>query len=333
MLCLVGIVFNYNLIWRTFEIYTKFVHGKGEQATLVACENDIIDTPQCDFSAYRKHICLEEGNPIIPTHYLSRCEAIIYNRVPKCASKTVGQIMLANSQRNRYGYIVGSAAAKYKYTMTPELRTEYSRMVHKKHGNLKFVLNEHFYFFNMSQTLRLPLLYVNVLREPVSWFQSAYSYFQSDSVHFRGKWWNKGPIDDCIKSTKCFTHIMNYFGAIHFLCGIQEACNDSRSGLQIAKRRVEEDYLVVGHTERLEDFLEVLEFLIPNMFRGLTYTFVVKQEKLHTKYQTRKKLSLTNTTTDILKQLLAPEIDLYLFVEQRFNNLHHAISKIKKKHT
>jgi hypothetical protein len=124
---------------------------------------------------------------------------------------------------------------------------------------------------------------------------------------------------------------MNYFGAIHFLCGPHTACNDSHSGLQLAKKHIEEDYLLVGLTERLPDFMETLEVLLPGLFHNINTTFRQIQARVHRTSRTRIKQLVDTKLTALLRQQLAPEMELYGFAMQKFNKLWKAILSVKQR--
>ena len=48
---------------------------------------------------------------------------------------------------------------------------------------------------------------------------------------------------------------------------------NTEATLQVVKRRIERDYLLVGVVEQLEDFIEVLAYLTPSMFRNLPQAY------------------------------------------------------------
>ena len=56
-----------------------------------------------------------------------------------------------------------------------------------------------------------------------------------------------------------------------FFCGNTPECLafNSADALQMAKRRAEERFSVVGVLERLDDTMEALEALAPRFFRGI----------------------------------------------------------------
>ena len=52
----------------------------------------------------------------------------------------------------------------------------------------------------------------------------------------------------------------------------------STEALEIAKRRVEEEYLLVGTTEKLGAFIETLEVLLPHQFHGISHQYKISGE-------------------------------------------------------
>jgi hypothetical protein len=264
---------------------------------------------------YLRELCLACDVPVVPVEYLSKCEGIIYNRVPKCGSTTMSAALRRTSKANEYAYIW---ILNYQFTVTQNIVKAF---VHNMTSHRRFVLINHHFLFNFNQYINKTLLYINIIREPVSWFISSYNYYHYQSPGYKNKWWNRAPMLTCINDSKCFNYIIQNFGAVRFLCGVQPICNQSQSGgaLQLAKRNVDSAYLLVGVTEELETFTILLEHFLPHMFKNMSQMQLSKKRNV-----TKQKENVTTTTISTLANLLPYELDLYQFVKQRFHKIQKA---------
>ena len=76
-------------------------------------------------------------------------------------------------------------------------------------------------------------------------------------------------------------------------------CSEKRSfeALEMAKRRVEEEYLLVGMTEKLGAFVETLEALLPQQFHGISRLYKTSSEpnmKFQSMTKFQSKVCITN---------------------------------------
>ena len=127
---------------------------------------------------------------------------------------------------------------------------------------------------------------------------------------------------ECVRDLTCVKYIVNTFGAVKFICGVNSICNNTMSydAVQLAKTRLNEDYLLIGITEDIHSFMVILEHLLPDIFSSLTN--VTKIDRINvTKYKARK----TDEIEHILFSVLNFEIDLYKYVKQRFYQYKQAI--------
>jgi hypothetical protein len=88
----------------------------------------------------------------------------------------------------------------------------------------------------------------------------------------------------------------------------------SYDAVQLAKTRLNEDYLLIGITEDIHSFMVILEHLLPDIFSSLTN--VTKIDRINV---TKSKARKTDGIEHILfYSVLNFEIDLYKYVKQRF---------------
>jgi len=94
----------------------------------------------------------------------------------------------------------------------------------------------------------------------------------------------------------------------------------SYDAAQLAKTRLNEDYLLIGITEDIHSLMVILEHLLPDIFSRLTNETKIDRINV-TKYKARKTCEIEH----ILFSVLHFEIDVYKYVKQRFYQYKQAI--------
>ena len=279
---------------------------------------EVLKIDVCNFGMYIHELCLDCEVPIIPLKYLQHCEGLIYNMVPKCGSSSMRARLRTASRINGFAF---HCIGNHRFNLPRAKVDKYVSMMSEQD---RFMLVSHHYLFKFSKYMRPndTVLFMNLIREPVDWFISAYSYFHTQSAHYTGKWWSRGPMGQCMDDSKCFNHVVQTFGAVRFLCGNDDICNNSQSdgAVQLAKRNVDQVYMLVGITEELNAFTVLLEHFLPHMFRNISQA----QTFIHKKI-TKQKENPTDAAKVLLAKLLPYEIELYQYVKQRFLKIKRAI--------
>ena len=79
-------------------------------------------------------------------------------------------------------------------------------------------------------------------------------------------------VNDCVlaNSKECTALKIWKSGMVPYFCGDMPICEEpSEEALKIAKKNIDRSYLVIGLTENFNDFVEVLESMLPKFFDGL----------------------------------------------------------------
>jgi len=139
-------------------------------------------------------LCLNCSQSVVVKSSIAKCQQIIYYRVPKSGSTTMGEVLKLQAKAAHYRYIW---ITWFQYIINQTERELYLKRISTV-KNHRFVLVSHHYFFDFNKYLDGSLSYINVIREPILWFMSAYSYFRTQSKHFRNKWRNNRQTDKCV---------------------------------------------------------------------------------------------------------------------------------------
>ena len=104
-----------------------------------------------------------------------------------------------------------------------------------------------------------------------------------------------------------------------FLCGDSEVCRTlgHPQAVQATIKNIEENYLVVGVLDMLEETLTVLECLMPDMMTGLLETFRSSEVKKKSKHARMPAAVMSEEAREVMRTRLEPEYQVYQHVRQR----------------
>ncbi len=106
---------------------------------------------------------------------------IVYNRVPKCASRTVKDVVKVMASRGQYNFKSSRNWVHYNLTKWGETKSQ-TRELYNLKSPLFF--DRHFWWTNFTQyTHKKQPFYINVVREPISHYVSFYYFYRTKSRH------------------------------------------------------------------------------------------------------------------------------------------------------
>lgn len=81
--------------------------------------------------------------------------------------------------------------------------------------------------------------------------------------------------DECVEQKQADCDPDNMWLQIPFFCGHAPACWEAGNlwALEQAKKNLLQHYMLVGVTEQLAEFVNLLELTLPSMFQGATQHF------------------------------------------------------------
>lgn len=253
---------------------------------------------------------------------------VFHNKLPKCGSTTMHNIVGLLSRKNNFTYWkIMSGVMKFtdEETLIQALKMRYREPF--------FLLQHHFWMDFTKYSMHQPT-FVNLIRDPISWFQSHYTFMRFGMNKGRAEDAPKlgSDIDDCIqnKEKNCVSNQWTY---IEFFCGSEKLCatmkasyeagdvDVKRQVLEIVKRRVVKDYFIIGILEQFEDTLALLETMLPMFYKGAMDAWksdYIQFRRNQTK--TSNKEPMSDFARDYLeKGPLSYETDFYWFTRQLFN--------------
>ncbi|XP_071818563.1 uronyl 2-sulfotransferase-like isoform X2 [Apostichopus japonicus] len=266
-----------------------------------------------------------------------RNHILLYNRVPKCGSRTL--LSLTDTLAERYGYrkpaeiIVSRSKWQNKNMEVP-----YHDIVRKRLRNapVTSVIHGHIYFIDFSRDkLVLPHkrpIYLNLIRDPFDRLVSQYYFVRFGDGKFTNlKQLHKmthprhinESFNDCVERDRpeCIGPYVQSL-MVNYFCGYGPECQQPTEGaLEKAKQNVDK-YVVVGVVEEYEDFLKVLEKLLPDFFGGILKEFKTSTERRREKkMKAKKKSPVTPEVKERITALLELDYKFYNHTRERFHQL------------
>jgi len=244
---------------------------------------------------------------------------VFHNKMEKCGSTTMRNIIKILSKRNRFNFkwiMLSNGNQKYDHNVA--LNFTKSEMMPPS------LLLVHHFWMDFTKHGEEQPLYINVIRHPVEWVNSKFT--------FRTYGWERRPgckrncaiqmkdIDECIaKWEECKISPASY---ILYLCG--DDClglEDKSEMVEITKRKIVKDFLLVGILEQFDDTLLALEKLLPTYFKGalqVAHSEESLKEQKSTNSINKRPMNATNREF-LIEGPLKYEMELYNFARTVFN--------------
>ena len=254
---------------------------------------------------------------------------IMYNRVPKTASTSLMGITYDLCKNNGFN-VVHINTTKNSHVMSLDDQRRLIFNITRWKSRLPALYHGHIGYIDFTKfSVDAHPIYINMVRDPIDRLVSYY-YFLRYGDDFRPqvvrkRKGNKVTFDECVQRKEKDCDPVNMWLQIPFFCGQSAECwvPGSEFALEQAKYNLLNKYLLVGVTERMRDFVALLELSLPRFFRGATNSYDTGV-KSHLR-RTYNKLPPLQSTIDTLK---ASQI---WKMEQQFYNFALAQFEIKKK--
>ncbi|CAL8252280.1 unnamed protein product [Merluccius merluccius] len=264
------------------------------------------------------------------TSSLSQAEdvVVIYNRVPKTASTSFTNIAYDLCGKNRFHVLHINTSKNNPVLSLQDQARPLVRFVHNVtswqemkpafyHGHVAYL------DFSKYGVEGKPT-YVNVVRDPIERLVSYYYFLRFGDDYRPGlrrrKQGDKKTFDECVAAGGPDCAPEKLWLQIPFFCGHHSECWNvgSRWALEEAKANLVREYLLVGLTEELEDFVMILEAVLPRFFKGASQLYRTGK-KSHLRKTTEKKPPAEETITKLHQSdIWKMENEFYEFAQEQF---------------
>nr|SVE70499.1 EOG090X088H [Daphnia similis]SVE71123.1 EOG090X088H [Daphnia similis]SVE71754.1 EOG090X088H [Daphnia similis]SVE72382.1 EOG090X088H [Daphnia similis] len=227
------------------------------------------DSSEHDSSLFNNQV----NGALLSNSFLSQNITVFYNRVPKTGSTSFVGLAYDLCSKNKFK-VLHVNVSKNAHTMSLPDQLRFARNL--SHWDLKqpSFYHGHIAYLDFSKFGSSSPLFINLIRQPLDRMVSYY-YFLRYGDDFRPhlirrKQGNKTSFDDCVKEGQAECDPNNLWLQVPFFCGHHADCwtPGSTWAFEQAKNNLVKNYLVVGVTEQMEEFVAVLEATIPNLFKG-----------------------------------------------------------------
>ncbi|VDM46031.1 unnamed protein product [Toxocara canis] len=186
------------------------------------------------------------------------------------------------------------------------------------HGHVAFI---DFTRFGMPNPI-----YINLLREPLERLLSHYYFLRyGDNYRIglkRSRAGNNETFDECVMRGGKDCDMKQMWLQIPYFCGTHHFCSEvgNERALEQAKYNLINHYLIVGISERMRDFIALLEILLPKFFTGALQHFDSLDERRTHLRSTKKKFPPGERTLEVIKsdKVYVMEQEFYHFAVAHF---------------
>lgn len=198
------------------------------------------------------------------------------------------------------------------------------------------IYHGHFPFLDFTRFSLLQPLYINVIREPLERFVSHYYFIRYGDTFLPKKirkyQGDTKTFDQCVIDNGFSCNPKRLWLQIPYFCGSDPECWEpgNKKALQKAKANVVDHYFLVGVTEEIGKFIEVLEKSIPRFFHSATTLFLKDGGVRIRKTKVKKPLQRRTIEYFHKSKIWQMENEFYKFVKNRFRYIYnsHLSSKV-----
>ena len=252
---------------------------------------------------------------------------VVYNRVGKCGSRSMQNVISELSKKNGYQFYLSEISNQTR--LSPLALKEEIRLIYSVEPPMLY--SRHIAYINFAKFGQVPPIYINMIRDPIERFSSQYHFKRNGDMRKPGisrsqktldKFTKELDINDCVLQnfTECSAEKLWYI--VPYFCGQDTLCRrPSPEALMRAKRHLLDGYLMVGFVEDFEGTLKVLEKLLPMFFGGAVDIWKEISNSSLVDTSTYKKRHIRPEVKGILQKRMAYEYDFYRFALNLYKNV------------
>nr|SVE84329.1 EOG090X088H [Daphnia pulex] len=210
---------------------------------------------------------------LLPSSFPSQNPTLFYNRVPKTGSTSFVGLAYDLCSRNKFK-VLHVNVSKNAHTMSLNDQLRFARNLSSWDLKQPSFYHGQIAYLDFTKFGSTAPIFINLIRQPLDRMVSYY-YFLRYGDDFRPhlirrKQGNKTSFDDCVKEGQTECDPNNLWLQVPFFCGHHADCwvPGSSWAFEQAKNNLIKNYLLVGVTEQMEEFVAVLEATLPIFFKG-----------------------------------------------------------------
>ncbi|XP_069462771.1 uronyl 2-sulfotransferase [Ambystoma mexicanum] len=254
---------------------------------------------------------------------------VVYNRVGKCGSRTVVLLLRILSEKQGFNLVTSEIHNKTRLTKSEQMEL----IKNVSTAEQPYLFTRHVHFLNFSRFGAEQPVYINIIRDPVNRFLSNYFFRRFGDWRGEQNHMIRTPgmkeeeryldINECILENYAECSNPRLFYIIPYFCGQHPKCREPGEwAFERAKQNVNENFLLVGILEELEDVLLLLERYLPHYFKDVLSIYKnPDHRKLGNLTVTVKKTIPSPDALQVLYQRLKYEYEFYHFVKDQFHLL------------
>lgn len=260
---------------------------------------------------------------------------VVYNRVPKTGSTSFVGVAYDLCKKNKFRVLhVNISSNNHVLSLPNQIKlaeniTSWSKMK-------PALYHGHFAFLDFSKFGYKQPLYINIIRKPLDRLVSYYYFLRYGDNYrpylSRRKHGDTMTFDECVSKEQPDCNPNNMWLQIPFFCGHAANCwkPGNKWALAEAKKNLINNYLLVGVTEELDDFIYLLEETIPRIFHGAKDYFLNSNNS-----HLRRTVQKLNPSEETVKKIQNHEVwkmenDLYQFTLEQFHFVKKHADKMQR---
>jgi len=271
---------------------------------------------------------------------ISNEDILIYNKIPKTASTTLTHLAYKLSTDLGYSImLINNTRSSMPYKLTFFDQAYFSKNASLWRQRKPVLYHGHFAHISFDQFGYAKPIYINMIRRPLDRLVSYYYFLRYGDDYNKGK--HRSRMGDTVDFDECYRRRLpdcdpkKMWLQIPFFCGSFKKCWEpgNRWALEQAKWSVVNNYFLVGLTEDLESFIDVLEFSLPKFFAGVTDLYRSSLEDNRHIRKTKYKLDPSEETVAAVQDTKTWKLEneFYEFVSAHFHSVRNEFLEQKTK--
>ncbi|VDM11088.1 unnamed protein product [Wuchereria bancrofti] len=254
---------------------------------------------------------------------------VIYNRIPKTGSTTLTNAIMYNlCHRNGFN-VIHLNLTRNRYLMNIVDQRRFIDNITNWKERMPAVYHGHVAFINFNRFGLPNPVYINLIREPLDRLISYYYFLRyGDNYRVglkRSRAGNNETFDQCIARKGHDCDMKQMWLQIPYFCGTHHFCSEvgNNRALEQAKVNLINYYLLVGLSNQMRHFIELLELLLPKFFRDALKNFDSLDEKHANLRHTNLKIPPNKATVEAIRNdpVYIMEREFYDFAQKQFNEM------------